>query len=257
MPVRIIADSTGTVADLRLGHLAAAFLLSAAPLVLAAFVAIALRPLRRSPIAWALVATGAYVTASILAGGSYWLHYLVQAVPVVALAAGALVASATKPVPGRAWWTGAPVALVVASAVVATTASVASPSPAPGASVAQALKASVRPGDTMLSAFGDADIAQDTGMSSPYPFLWSLPSRALDPDMALLRGILAGPDAPTWIVVRGSHTMARLEAHGVAEQVGSRYVAVGEVCGRVIYLRRGLTRPALDVGGTCAGTLLP
>jgi hypothetical protein len=109
----------------------------------------------------------------------------------------------------------------------------------------------------MLSAFGDADILHGTGMSSPYPYLWSLPSRTLDPDMVLLRGILAGPEAPTWIVVRGTHTMGRLETSGLAEQIRSRYAQVGEICGRTVYLLHGTTRPPLAKLGTCGGTELP
>ena len=249
---RIIADSTSAAANVRLSRLSTSFVLSAAPLVLAAFLTLALRPLRRSPFAWALVAAGGYATVSVLAGGSYWLHYLIQAIPVTALSAGALATVR----PGRAWaWV--PVSLVVASAVGTTAVSIASPSPAPGATVARAMQPSVQPGDTMLSAFGDADILHDTGMASPYPYLWSLPSRTLDPDMVLLRGILAGPDAPTWIVVRGTHTLGRLDEHGIGTRIRSRYAVVGAVCGRTIYLLRGLTRPPLDAGGDCGGTVLP
>jgi len=116
---------------------------------------------------------------------------------------------------------------------------------------------SAKPGDTVLSAFGDADILGATGMTTPYPYLWSLPSRALDPDMTLLRGILAGPEAPTWIVVRGSATMRRFEAHGVAGLVRSRYHEVGTMCHRSVYLLRGLSRPPLDVSGRCGGLVMP
>jgi hypothetical protein len=186
------------------------------------------------------------------------LHYLIQAVPVVALAAGALAtASLTSGARGRSWWVRVPVALVVTSTVVTGVVSLSRPSPAPGATVARALETSVRPGDTMLSAFGDADILHDTGMSSPYPYLWSLPSRTLDPDLVLFRSILAGPEAPTWIVVRGTYTEGRLAAHGVLDQIQSRYTDVGEVCGRTVYLRRGVTRPPLVEVGTCGGTVLP
>jgi hypothetical protein len=254
----VIAEGSHAAANVRLSRLATSFLVSAAPLVLAAFVAVALRPLRRSPVSWALVALGAYTTVSILGGGNYWLHYLIQTVPVVALAAGALAtASLAGGTRGRSWWARVPVALVVISTVVAGVVSLSRPAPAPGATVARTLQPSVRPGDTMLSAFGDADILYDTDMSSPYPYLWSLPSRTLDPDLVLLHSILAGPEAPTWIVVRGSYMEGRLAAHGLVDQVRSRYTEVGEVCGRTVYLRRGVTRPALVKTGSCGGTVLP
>jgi hypothetical protein len=94
-------------------------------------------------------------------------------------------------------------------------------------------------------------------MTSPYPYLWSLPSRALDPDLTLLRGVLAGPDAPTWIVVRGPHTLGRLHEHGVAALVDERYRPVAEICSRTVYLQRGLARPTPEQHGTCGGLVLP
>jgi hypothetical protein len=94
-------------------------------------------------------------------------------------------------------------------------------------------------------------------MSSPYPYLWSLPSRALDPDMTLLRGVLAGPEAPTWIVVRGPHTLGRLHEHGVAALVDSRYRPVADMCKRTVYLLRGVDRAPLEKTRSCGGLVLP
>jgi hypothetical protein len=193
---------------------------------------------------------GAFDVASIAAGGSYWLHYLIESVPAAALAAGAL--SAAAPRPGRAL-----AALVAASALVAQTATVLHPAADAGAVVGRALASAAAPGDTVLSAFGDADILQTTGMSSPYPYLWSLPSRTLDPDLTLLRGVLAGPEAPTWIVVRGAHTLVRLHAHGVATLIDERYRVVARICSRSVYLLRDVERPALRPEGRCGGLVLP
>jgi hypothetical protein len=131
------------------------------------------------------------------------------------------------------------------------------PAPAPGYTVGRTLAHSARSGDTVLSAFGDADIPRATGMSSPYPYLWSLPSRTLDPHMTLLRGILAGPEAPTWVVVRGQHTMDRLIAAEVSPLIEMRYRLVGDVCGRLVYLQRGLDRAPLRATNDCGGLVLP
>ena len=252
---RIIEQIPGGAADVRLDRLGFSFLLSAAPLVLIAFLAVVVRRRRREPVVWALVASAAFAGVSMMAGGNYWLHYLIEAVPAISLAAGAVEAADLGV---RAiQWSRAAVVLVVVSAVVTVVASLVQPSPAPGAVVGQAIALSAQPGDTVLSAFGDADILGATGMTSPYPYLWSLPSRALDPDMTLLRGILAGPDAPTWIVVRGSTTMGRLEVHGVAGLVRSRYREVGTMCHRSVYLLRGLSRPPLDVSSRCGGLVMP
>jgi hypothetical protein len=131
------------------------------------------------------------------------------------------------------------------------------PQPNPGAVVARALDRSAHPGDTVLSAFGDADILETTGMSSPYPYLWSLPSRTLDPDLTLLRGILAGPEAPTWVVVRNRGMLQRLNQHGAEHLVQDRYRLVGEMCSRSVYLLRGVSRPTLRPSGSCGGLVLP
>jgi hypothetical protein len=251
----IMAATPGDTADIRLSRLSVGFLLSGAPLVLAAFLLLVVRRGLRHPVMWALVAEGAYAGASILAGGSYWTHYLIESVPVIALSAGAVAAGVVST--GAVRGSRVLVAVVVASTVVMLVASLVSPPPAPGAVVGRALAASARPGDTVLSAFGDADIPRATGMSSPYPYLWSLPSRALDPDMTLLRGLLAGPDAPTWIVVRGPRTMDRLRIHGAAEMVLSRYQLVAQLCNRSIYLLRGVDRPRPVPSGRCGGLVLP
>ena len=247
----VLAAIPGDTADVRLGRLAFSALLSGGPLLIVAFAMFLFRRATwRSPVVWGMVAGTAYVCVSILAGGSYWLHYLVQAVPMVALAAGALAVPAARLLRVL-------VPAVVVSAVVVTMVSVVNPAAAPGSTVGRALASSARPGDTVLSAFGDADIPRASGMSSPYPYLWSLPSRTLDPDMTLLRGVLAGAQAPTWIVVRGSHTMTRLDHAGVRTLIDQRYRLLDTVCGRSVYLLRGVARPPLDVTGRCGGLVLP
>jgi hypothetical protein len=250
----VLANTPGDAADIRLSHLALAAALSVGPVILLAFVAVGLRRSRHTPAAWAIVVAAAYACVSILAGGSYWLHYLIQAVPVVALAAGGLGATTGRV--GR-WPARVLVPLTAISAVVAVVASLVAAAPAPGATVGRTLAASARPGDTVLSAFGDADIAYATGMTTPYPYLWSLPSRTLDPEMTLLRGILAGPKAPTWIVVRGEHTQRRLTNAGAWPLIAERYRLVGVVCSRPIYLLRGVGRAPIAQRGRCGGTVLP
>jgi 4-amino-4-deoxy-L-arabinose transferase-like glycosyltransferase len=247
---RLLVAGASAETGLRLNRLILSVLLSGAVLVVVAFAALALRRSREKAVVWALVVTGLYAAVSIAAGGSYWLHYLIEVVPVVALASGAIAAAAPRV-------TTALAALVAASALVAQGVTVAHPAPDPGAVVGRALSASAQPGDTVLSAFGDADILQTTGMSSPYPYLWSLPSRTLDPDLTLLRGVLAGSDGPTWIVVRGRHTLGRLHRSGVAALVENRYRPVAQVCSRTVYLMRGLDRPALRPQGRCSGVVLP
>jgi hypothetical protein len=251
---RVLLASVGDRTGARLDRLGRSAVLSGVVPLLVAFAALALRRARPRPVVWAIAVAAAFAVISILSGGSYWLHYLVQAIPVVSLAAGAL-ASVRRPAT-RATGTLL-VGCTVLSAAVTLVAVALHPQPAPGGVVARSLASAAQPGDTMLSAFGDGDIVDETGMSSPYPYLWSLPSRTLDPDLALLRGVLAGPEAPTWVVVRGRHTEGLLEARGVLALVDARYRPVGTVCARSIYLLRGVTRPPLGPHGDCGGLVLP
>lgn len=247
---RALANGTSPAAAIRLHRLFVAFLLSVVPLMLALFALYGVRRSRAPYLAWALVATGAWATFSVLAGGSYWLHYLVESVPVAALAAGSVSLAAPRLLRGT-------VTALVVSALVAAGVVVAHPTPTPGTVVGDAIADSAHPGDTLLSAFGDPDILRTSGMSSPYPYLWSLPARTLDPDQSELRGVLAGPAAPTWVVVRNRQTLVRLQQHGTLRLVEQRYRQVGLVCQRLVYLRRDVERAPLVSHGRCGGTVLP
>lgn len=247
---RLLMDTASAETHLRVSRMLLSVVLSGAAVVLVAFLVVAVRRTREVAVLAAIVVTGLFASVSIAAGGSYWLHYLIELVPGVALAAGAVAAATPRLAAGLT-------ALVAVSALVAQTTTLLDPAPDPGTVVGHALKEAARPGDTVLSAFGDADILQVTGMSSPYPYLWSLPSRALDPDMTLLRGVLAGPDAPTWIVVRGPHTLGRLHEHGVAALVDTRYRPVADMCKRTVYLLRGIERAPLRKTSSCGGLVLP
>jgi hypothetical protein len=73
------------------------------------------------------------------------------------------------------------------------------------------LRAEAEPGDTAVVAFGAANILRETGMTSPYENLWSLPVRVRDPELAEFSEILLGDEAPTWVVTQG----ARVDTWGV------------------------------------------
>lgn len=247
---KAIAASASDLVALRLHRIGLSFLLSFAPLVLAGFVALCVRGTRFPEVVWGMVATGVWVTFSVLAGGNYWLHYLVESVPVVALAAGAL--SLRAPALLRVL-----VGLVLTSSLVAAATVLLHPTATPGTTVGAAIHRSAERGDTVVSLFGEPEVLRSTGMTSPYPYLWSLPSRTLDPSLRELRSVLAGPAAPTWVVVRGRITADRLAEHGAMAVIDERFRPVGEVCGRTVYLRRDVNRPAVRGEGSCVGLLRP
>jgi hypothetical protein len=134
-------------------------------------------------------------------GGSYWLHYLVALVPGLVLTAAAVGAQSLR----RVRWAAAGLAYALVATVVATEGNaVQDHAPRSDMAVARYLRGHRRTHDTGVVAFGDPAILEAAGLPSPYPQLWSLPVRVLDPDLAAFTGVLAGPQAPTWAVVRGT-----------------------------------------------------
>ena len=115
----------------------------------------------------------------------------------------------------------------------------------------EALAEAAEPGDTLVVFGGRADLQDSSGMSSPYPYLWSLPMRTRDPGYAGLRELLAGGDAPTWLVewvdfdAWSDTGVPELEA--VVEE---RYAEHGTTCnGQPVYLLKGEDRD--DVQPIC------
>jgi hypothetical protein len=225
----------------RLSALVEAALVSGGPVVIAALlVVLALRrttrtqPLAR-PFAGAVVALTGFVVISIALGESWWLHYLVQLAVPASLAAGLVVASVPRA--GTRL-----VALVTTAAALAWGASLLTRTDAAGQDIGRAIAQVSTPGDTVVSALGDGDVVAASGLGSPYRYLWSLPSRVLDPQMTDLAHVLSGKHAPTWLVVRGQGTYAELSSLATRDALHSRYRLVSEVCGRTVYLRSDLVR---------------
>lgn len=188
----VIASSATGSTTTRLGGLLLALLASGAPLLVVALA----RRLRGSSLMWPALAVLAWEMLVVLAGGSYWLHYLMGLVPGLVL----LTAAA----PGTDRLLRAAYALCAASTAVALTWVLFQPIDRPEEPAIAWLDAHVEPGDTGMVAFGGANILRETGLSSPYPDLWSLPVRVHDPDLTALGALLSSADRPTWLVVAGA-----------------------------------------------------
>ncbi len=234
----------------RLTTLCEAALVSGAPFVIAALlVVLALRRTTRwhaltRPFAGAVVAMTGFVMVSMALGGSWWLHYLVQLAVPTALAAGLVVACVPRAGVRL-------VALVTSAAALAWGVNLVSRTDASGQDIGRAIGQVATPGDTVVSALGDGDVVAASGLGSPYRYLWSLPSRVLDPQLADLAGVLGGTRAPTWLVVRGHGTFAELSTLDTGTALRSRYRLVGEVCGRTVYLRSDAIRRAPEGPQDC------
>ncbi len=181
---------------------------------------------RGSPLAWAVGVMLAFDALSVVMGGSYWPHYLLQLAPALALAAGLWAAESV--------WLRAAVAFTVASAIAATLVVTLTGSAyrSGGQTVGEWLHRSGRPGDTATVLFGNADVQEASGMWSPYVHLWTLPMRTLDPHLAQLRSVLSGPRAPTWVVAWGGLDPWHIDAHDRTRlTLALHYRRVAEVCG--------------------------
>ena len=150
---------------------------------------------------WGALGMAGWELFGVVAGGSYWLHYLTGLVPGVLLL---LVL-----VPWTRRWRRL-LALCLCYVVVASTAlwvqHVTSNLPvtvADDARVAGYLRGHAEPSDGVVVAFGHPDIVAGSGLVSPYEYLWSLPVRVRDPDLHELSGIMTGSQAPRWVVVAG------------------------------------------------------
>lgn len=203
------------------------------------------------PMAAATVAVVGTDLVGLAAGGSFWQDYLTPLVPGAALCV-ALVAARPSVIGRR-----------LRGVVVGATASAVA---AMGFWVVwnstgqqefhevrsgEALASVAEPGDTLVVFGGRADLQDASGLDSPYPYLWSLPMRTRDPGYADLRTLLAGPDAPTWLIEWVAWDAWSTDGVAELEQVvEDRYVEHGTACdGHPVYLLRGVERS--DVRPTC------
>jgi hypothetical protein len=104
------------------------------------------------------------------------------------------------------------------------------------------LKDSGEPSDTAVVTYGQPNVLHEAGMASPYPYLWSLPVRTLDPDLAKLTAVLASDDRPTWIVDWSGLRSWGIDPTAMRLVLERDYRKVADVCGRPIWLDRSEQR---------------
>ncbi|WP_151083747.1 hypothetical protein [Nocardioides cynanchi] len=251
--LHVIASQSTAAPQARIGVLWHAALVSGLLLlVLAALWSLRRRVLTRDPLTWALTAMLAAEIAGVVGGGSYWTHYLIALVPGAALLAGR--AAGVNP---RGWLVPLAVAVTVVSCLVQAGGSVAAGRSATvdaEARLADWLSAASRPGDSGVVVYGAADLFATTPLRPAYPYLWTLPMRTLDPHLDRLVGLLAGADAPTFVVERMPADSWGIDPQGRVDRALARhYRPAGSVCGVPVYVHDGVARrlPPLPTG--CAG----
>jgi hypothetical protein len=185
-----------------------------------------------------IVASG----AAMFLGGAWYNDYLLQLIPAVVLATAVMAPQPT--------WSGLGMrcgaAMAAVAAVVATYLGLERPilgSTNSQAAVGRWMAADSEQGDTGVVLWGKANVLHAAGMSSPYPYLWSLLTRTLDPELDLLLTTLRGPDAPTWLVEWYPRNSWQLDADGaLTAAIEDRYIQVGSPCGIDVYLLKSESR---------------
>ncbi len=184
--------------------------------------------------------------AGIVLGGSYWTPYLVALVPATVLCVALVLVS------------GSLVRLLKASVVFAAVSSallltyfgfthVTGRSESPHATyTGRAVGEVAQPDDTIVVLYGVPEIVRASGLDSPYPYLWSLPVRTLDPELTLLRATVQGDDPPEWVVQRsGLNAWGLDDRRQLRTLLRSQYVVSGRVCGSRVWRLETAQRPAL------------
>ena len=246
--LRALASNQGFAS--RLTHLVLPALGSGLALAVVA-AALGLWRLRHQPIvALTLAAWLVAGCVGILAGGSYFSHYLIQLVPGCSVTAAVLVADLQPRIRMRTLSAATFTACMVAigGLVYLTQRS-------PYAQERQAaafVRAHARTGDTQYVMYARANVLDYTGLPSPYPYAWSLMIRARPGAREQLYRLLASPQRPTWLVQWQDDDTWRLDHANIVDRIlKARYRRVATVCGHPIYLRTGRPAPSpprLDCG---------
>jgi 4-amino-4-deoxy-L-arabinose transferase-like glycosyltransferase len=203
-----------------------------------------------APLTAAVAAMLLVDVTGLVLGGSFWRDYLFPLLPATALCAALLARRRSR--------RGVAMRSVISAAAVSTLVLLAGwvGYQALGlqefdeVDTGEAMHDVAEPGDTLVVFGGRADLQLTSGMPSPYEHLWSLPMRTADPELSDLQTLVAGPDAPTWLVewVR-FETWNEEAGASLAALVADRYVAHGAGCGetgdrrRTVWLLRGTDRP--------------
>lgn len=248
---RVIADGASDAPQHRAWLLLAIALGTGLLLVLGGLVVHARAMWRDDPpVVSATLAVVVFDVVALVAGGSYWQDYLTPLVPGAVLCVALVAGREDRPARAMRWLVVAAGGSAVAAMVFWLAWNATGHQEFDEAHTGEAIAAAADPGDTLVVFGGRADLQEASGLGSPYPYLWSLPMRTRDPGYADLTALLAGPEAPTWLVEwvpfdawTGPTGPGVPELEQVVEE---RYVEHGVTCNdHPVYLLRGVDRPVV------------
>ncbi|MGH3474134.1 MAG: hypothetical protein ACRDOT_04390 [Aeromicrobium sp.] len=200
----------------------------------------------RPAVTAAVLAMLAVDVAGIALGGSYWTPYLVTLVPAAVLGVALILVSGSLVPLLKASVVFAAVSSAMMLAYFGYTHLTGRSESTHATYIGEAVSQAAHPDDTILVLYGVPEVVRASGLNSPYPYLWSLPVRTLDPELALLRATVEGDDAPEWVVQKGRLNAWGLDdRHQLRDLLRSRYVVSGRVCGSRVWRLEAAQRPAL------------
>jgi hypothetical protein len=200
------------------------------------------RRLLREPTALALLAMLVTATVGIAGGGAYWIHYTLGLVPVTAL----LAARASGELTRVSRLLAVVVAVTVFASVWNVTDTARHMSPADQSWVSGTsrwFESAQQPGDSLVVLYGQAALYEKTRLRPAYPYIWTLPMRVRDPQLTDLKALLAGGDAPTFVVASADLNTWDIDPQGALRRtLDQHYRQVATVCGAPVYAHRDVVR---------------
>jgi hypothetical protein len=207
----------------------------------------------QNPLAWALAATATFEFVSLVAGGNFWPHYALAFIPVVALSAGLAARRSRRGWAGTQWIVAT---MAVATAVISPIAAVAN-GPGEAWTIGRWVRQSSAATDSIVVTYTHPNVVAASGLRPAYPYLWSLPTRTLDPHLTTLTGALDDPHGPTWVVMWDHPQSWQLNRHRqLQKSLREHYRMVAHVCRHPVWLRSDVTRALAPLPTDCGGGAL-
>jgi hypothetical protein len=199
------------------------------------------------------VTFGAWLAAAavgVLGGGSYFVHYLIELVPVSCVAASVAIARVPMPIGVAVLGVVAYLALTAANEAVAY---VDAHTPhRRELAVGRYIRDHARPGDTQYVMYARANVVYYARLRQPYPYLWSLIVRVRPGARTQLQRLLGSSRRPTWLVRWHAPGSWELDPDGnVARAIARGYRQTAVVCNLPIYVRNDHPGPPGVTVGAC------
>ncbi|MCL2543583.1 MAG: hypothetical protein FWE71_14160 [Nocardioidaceae bacterium] len=186
------------------------------------------------PVAWIALGLVVWETVGVVAGGSYWSHYLVGTVPGSVVLAAAVVRARQV----RVRWLVAVLCYVLVAAIPVGIGSLHGDYSQSELDVNHYLRTHAKPGQQALITFGQTNILQDTGLTEPYSNLWSLPVRVRDPHLVQFTRAMRRA-RPTWVISPGPQIAAwGVDASAANDLLRSDYRLATHIGSWYVFQRR-------------------